>query len=55
MGYTIAYLGFGCGGYVIGYNIKKGIIKDYIKNKKENVKIFNTKKLAKQYIKKLFL
>ena len=52
MKYTIVYLGFGCGGYIIGYNMDKyGKIKNYINNKKGKVKIFNTKKLAKEYIK----
>lgn len=50
--YEVIYLGFGCGGYVVGYNIsKESKIYNYIINKKGNAKIFGSKKTAEEYIK----
>ena len=53
MDYTIIYLGWGCGGYIIGYNIIKGIVNNYIKNRQGNTRIFNSKKLAEKYMLKI--
>lgn len=51
--YKICYLGFGCGGYIIGYNIIKSIVNSYIKNKQGNTRIFATKKQAQKYLLKI--